>query len=104
MDAVFKALADPSRRLLLDRLRQRNGQSLLELCAHLDLTRPAVAKHLGALEKAGLLGVQWRGREKRHYLNTAPLFRLQERWLDLFQRPEQMAAQALKKALEKGRR
>jgi len=70
MDAVFKALADGSRRKLLDQLRQSNGQTLGELCGHLDMTRQAVTKHLLLLEAANLVAVVWRGREKLHYLNA----------------------------------
>ena len=73
MDAVFKALADPSRRQLLDELRKESGQTLSELCEHLEMTRQAVTKHLVLLEKANLIAVIWRGREKLHYLNPMPL-------------------------------
>jgi len=73
MDDVFKALADPSRRLLLDRLRSRNGQTLGELTEHLDMTRQAVTKHLAILEEANLVVTVRRGREKLHYLNPAPI-------------------------------
>ena len=73
MDEVFRALADPSRRRLLDGLNQRNGQSLRELCAGLDMTRQSVSKHLAVLADANLVAVVWRGREKLHYLNAAPI-------------------------------
>ena len=73
MNAVFKALADDSRRKLLDQLHRNNGQTLGELCEYLDMTRQAVSKHLGLLEKANLVSVTWQGREKLHYLNPVPL-------------------------------
>ena len=81
-DKVFKALADPSRRRLLDLLHAENGQTLGELCAHLDMTRQAVTKHLVLLEDANLVVTVWRGREKLHYLNPAPLKQISERWID----------------------
>lgn len=86
MDAVCKALADPSRRKLLDRLHQSNGQTLTELCRHLDMTRQAVTKHLGLLEAANLVAVVWRGREKLHYLNPVPLHEIYERWIGKYER------------------
>ena len=82
MDTVFKALADPSRRALLDQLHQDNGQTLNELCRHLDMTRQGITKHLGVLIKAELVVPLWRGREKLHYLNPAPLKQISERWID----------------------
>jgi len=82
MDDVFKALADPSRRALLDQLHQNNGQTLNQLCRHLDLTRQGITKHLGVLIKAELVVPLWRGREKLHYLNPAPLKQISERWID----------------------
>jgi DNA-binding transcriptional ArsR family regulator len=81
MDAVFKALADPSRRKLLDDLHTNNGQTLSELCAHLDMTRQAVTKHLLLLEAANLVATVWRGREKLHFLNPVPLHEIYERWI-----------------------
>src|SRR5207244_12903469 len=81
MDAVFKALADSSRRKLLDELRKQNGQTLSELCEHLDMTRQAVTKHLVLLENANLIGVVWRGREKLPYLNPMPLLEIYAGWL-----------------------
>ncbi|MGG2309984.1 ArsR/SmtB family transcription factor, partial [Salmonella enterica] len=78
---VFKALADPSRRELLDRLRIENGQTLGELCARLDMTRQAVSKHLAVLEAANLVAVVWQGREKLHYLNPVPIHEIAERWI-----------------------
>ena len=79
MDKVFRALADASRRQLLDRLHADNGQTLGELCAHLDMTRQAVTKHLAALEAANLVVTVWRGREKLHYLNPVPIHEIAER-------------------------
>ena len=86
MDKVFKALADPSRRKLLDGLRAENGQTLGRLCAHLDMTRQAVTKHLAVLEQANLVVVVWRGREKLHYLNPVPIHDIAERWIGKFDR------------------
>ena len=86
MDAVFKALANGSRRKLLDALRKNNGQPLRELCGHLDMTRQAVAKHLGLLEAADLVATVRRGREKLHYLNPAPLHEIHERWIGKYER------------------
>src|SRR5206468_4104175 len=81
MDAVFKALADESRRKLLDELHKDNGQTLTQLCRHLDMTRQAVTKHLGLLEAANLVATVWQGREKLHYLNPMPLHEIYERWI-----------------------
>src|SRR5258707_14971824 len=78
MDAVFKALADESRRKLLDLLHKNNGQTLGELCEHLDMTRQAVTKHLLLLEAANLVTIVWRGREKLHYLNPVPIHKISE--------------------------
>ena len=100
MDAVFKALADPSRRKLLDELRKENGQTLSELCEHLDMTRQAVTKHLVLLEKANLIAVVWRGREKLHYLNPMPLHEIYERWISKYERHRLQALSDLKKHLE----
>jgi DNA-binding transcriptional ArsR family regulator len=100
MDAVFKALADPSRRKLLDELRKENGQTLSELCEHLDMTRQAVTKHLVLLEKANLIAVAWRGREKLHYLNPMPLHEIYERWIGKYERHRFQALSDLKKGLE----
>ena len=86
LDKVFKALGDPSRRQLLDRLHARNGQTLGELCEHLDMTRQAVTQHLGVLEAANLVVTIWRGREKFHYLNPVPLQDIYERWIRKFER------------------
>jgi DNA-binding transcriptional ArsR family regulator len=101
MDAVFKALADPSRRKLLDELRKENGQTLSELCEHLEMTRQAVTKHLVLLEKANLIAVVWRGREKLHYLNPMPLHEIYERWIGKYERHRLQAQGDLKKGLEK---
>jgi DNA-binding transcriptional ArsR family regulator len=100
MDAVFKALADKSRRKLLDRLHRSNGQTLSELCAHLDMTRQAVTKHLLLLEKANLVSVVWRGREKLHYLNPVPLHEIYERWIGKYEGHRLQALSDLKKGLE----
>lgn len=100
MDTVFKALADPSRRLLLDRLRARNGQTLGELCEHLDTSRQAVTKHLAVLESANLVVTVWRGREKLHYLNPAPIHEIARRWIAEFERSRVAVLAELKRALE----
>jgi DNA-binding transcriptional ArsR family regulator len=100
MDKVFKALADPGRRLLLDRLRANNGQTLGELCEHLDMSRQAVTKHLSVLEDANLVVVIWRGREKLHYLNPVPIHEIAERWNGKFDRDRLRVLAELKKQLE----
>jgi DNA-binding transcriptional ArsR family regulator len=100
MDEVFKALADASRRELLDRLRTDNGQTLNELCARLDMTRQAVSKHLGILEEANLVATVKRGREKLHYLNPVPIHDIGERWIGKFERQRLQALSELKKGLE----
>jgi DNA-binding transcriptional ArsR family regulator len=100
MDAVFKALADKSRRKLLDQLRASNGQTLTELCEHLDITRQAVTKHLALLEAANLVATVWRGREKLHYLNPTPLHEIYERWIGKYERHRLEALSELKKSLE----
>jgi len=100
LDKVFKALGDPSRRQLLDRLRTRNGQTLGELCEHLDMTRQAVTQHLGVLEAANLVVTIRRGREKLHYLNPVPLQDIYERWIRKFERQRLRALHDLKKRLE----
>jgi len=100
VDAVFKALADPSRRQLLDQLREKNGQTLSELCEHLDMTRQAVTKHLALLEKANLVATVWRGREKLHYLNPMPIHEIYERWIGKYERQRLRALHDLKKGLE----
>lgn len=106
MDAVFKALADASRRELLDRLRADNGQTLNELCARLAksgaaMTRQAVSKHLAILEDANLVATVRRGREKLHYLNPVPIHDIGERWIGKFERSRLEALSDLKRALEK---
>jgi DNA-binding transcriptional ArsR family regulator len=100
MDAVFKALADESRRNLLDQLHKSNGQTLTQLCEHLDMTRQAVAKHLALLESANLVATVWRGREKLHFLNPVPLHEIYERWISKYERPRLQALSDLKKSLE----
>jgi DNA-binding transcriptional ArsR family regulator len=99
-DAVFRALADASRRKLLDRLYRQNGQTLGELCEGIDMTRPAVAKHLRILEKANLVAIRWQGREKQHYLNPVPIHEISERWIRKFERKPLSALGELKKRLE----
>jgi DNA-binding transcriptional ArsR family regulator len=99
-DAVFKALADPSRRKLLDALNERNGQTLSELCEHLDMTRQAVTQHLGLLEGANLVATAWRGREKLHFLNPVPLQEIYDRWIRKFERSRIRAMNELKRRLE----
>jgi DNA-binding transcriptional ArsR family regulator len=99
-DTVFRALADASRRQLLDRLHQRNGQTLGELCQGLDMTRQAVAKHLAVLEAANLVSSKRQGREKLHFINLVPINAIAERWISKFERPRLAALSDLKKALE----
>src|SRR3954471_11967309 len=99
-DKLFKALADPSRRRLLDKLHAANGQTLGELCAHLDMSRQAVTKHLAVLEAANLVAVLWRGREKLHYLNPVPIHDIAERWIGKFARGRLRVLAELKKQLE----
>ena len=100
LDAVFKALADRSRRELLDRLRVQSGQALGELCESLDMSRQAVSKHLGLLEAANLVATVKRGREKLHYLNPVPIHEIAERWIGKFERSRLEALSELKKILE----
>jgi DNA-binding transcriptional ArsR family regulator len=100
MDAVFKALADPSRRRLLDSLHVKNGQTLGELCGELDMTRQAVTKHLVLLEEANLIAAQKRGREKVHYINPVPINDIADRWIGKFERHRVRALADLKKMLE----
>ncbi|MGA3134491.1 MAG: helix-turn-helix transcriptional regulator [Terracidiphilus sp.] len=99
-DKVFKALAAPERRLLLDRLRADNGQTLGQLCQHMDMTRQAVTKHLKLLEEATLVATIWRGREKLHYLNPMPIHEIAERWIDKYERGRLRALAELKAKLE----
>jgi uncharacterized protein YndB with AHSA1/START domain/DNA-binding transcriptional ArsR family regulator len=100
MDAVFRALADPSRRCLLDSLNARNGQTLRELGTGLDMARQSVSKHLAVLEAAGLVTTLRRGREKLHYLNAAPINDIAERWINRYDRSRVEALADLKRALE----
>ncbi|MGN6462402.1 MAG: ArsR/SmtB family transcription factor [Pseudolabrys sp.] len=100
MDAVFRALADETRRTLLDRLRAEGGQTLSDLCARLDMTRQAVSKHLAILEDANLVATVKRGREKLHYLNPVPIHEIADRWIGKFERGRLNALADLKKALE----
>jgi DNA-binding transcriptional ArsR family regulator len=100
IDKVFKALADPTRRRLLDQLHQDNGQTLSALCEHMDMTRQAVTQHLQLLEEANLVAVIWQGREKLHYLNPVPLHEMYERWISKFERNRLGALHKLKKKLE----
>jgi DNA-binding transcriptional ArsR family regulator len=99
-DSLFKALADPGRRKLLDRLHAHDGQTLSELCQHLDMTRQGVTQHLAVLEAANLVAVVWRGREKLHFLNPVPLQDLYDRWIAKFERPRLKALRDLKRRLE----
>ena len=102
-DKVFKALSDPSRRHLLDILHASNGQTLGELCEHMEMTRQAVTKHLLLLESANLVAVVWRGREKLHYLNPVPISEIFERWVGKYERQRVKALSDLKKALEENK-
>jgi DNA-binding transcriptional ArsR family regulator len=99
-DSVFRALADASRRLLLDRLHARNGQTLNDLCEGLGMTRQAVSKHLAVLEAANLVSAQRHGREKRHFLNPVPIHDIARRWIGKFERPHLDALSDLKRTLE----
>jgi DNA-binding transcriptional ArsR family regulator len=101
-DLLFKALADPARRKLLDRLHAHDGQTLGELCGHLDMTRQGVTQHLAVLEAANLMAVFWRGREKLHFLNPVPLQEIYDRWIRKFDRPRLKAIRDLKRPLEAG--
>ena len=101
MDTVFKALADKSRRRLLDRLHKENGQTLGELCEGLAMSRQAVSKHLGILEEANLVAAQKQGREKLHFLNPVPIFDIADRWIGKFERGRPRALSDLKKGLER---
>lgn len=103
MDKVFKALADSSRRKLLDQLHTNNGQTLSELCEHLDMTRQAVTKHLALLEAANLVATVWRGREKLHYVNPVPIQEIHDRWISKYERRRLRALHELKKGLEEAK-
>lgn len=100
VDKVFKALADPTRRRLLDLLHKENGQTLGALCEHMDMTRQAVTQHLQLLEDANLVAVVWQGREKLHYLNPVPLHEIYARWIEKFEHGRLRALHDLKKKLE----
>ena len=100
LDAAFRALADSSRRALLDRLCEQNGQTLAQLCEGLDMSRQAVTKHLVILEQANLIAVQWQGREKLHYLNPVPIHEIAERWIRKYERGRLRALADLKKRLQ----
>lgn len=101
MDAVFKALADPSRRQILDSLHAKNGQTLGELCEGHDMTRQAVTKHLSILEGANLIATRKEGREKLHFLNPVPIFGIADRWIEKFERGRLRALNELKRNLER---
>src|SRR6202034_1506422 len=100
MDEVFRALADPTRRLLLDSLNERNGQTLRELGSRLDMARQSVSKHLAVLEAANLITTVRRGREKLHYLNAVPINAIAERWINQYDRERVNALTDLQRALE----
>lgn len=100
IDDVFRALADPGRRRLLDSLNARAGQTLRELCADMEMARQSVSKHLAVLEAAELVTTIWRGREKLHYLNPAPINEISERWINQYDRDRVRALSDLKRALE----
>src|SRR3954471_20398862 len=100
MDSVFKALADPTRRLLLDRLREHNGQTLRELCERLDMARQSATQHLDILVRANLVTVVRCGRERFHYLNPMPIHEIQERWISGFEQPRLQTISAIKKQAE----
>lgn len=100
IDQIFKALADPSRRKLLDLLHARNGQTLSELCSELDMARQSVTQHLGLLEDANLISVQRQGREKLHYFNPVPIHDIYERWIRKFETERLTALHNLKTKLE----
>jgi len=99
-DKVFKALADASRRQLLDRLRETGGLTLGQLCEAHDMSRQAVTKHLGLLEAANLVVTVWQGREKLHYLNPVPIHEIYMRWIGKFERQHVQALHNLKQALK----
>ncbi|MCH8896043.1 MAG: helix-turn-helix transcriptional regulator [Proteobacteria bacterium] len=101
MDRIFKALANRSRREIMDKLFARDGQTLNELCAIASFSRQAVSRHLQILEDAGLIVIHWSGREKLHYLNPAPVHEISERWLKKYARRRLTAISALKQTLEK---
>ena len=100
MDQVFKALSDPTRRKLLDRLFAKSGLTLGQLCEEMEMSRQAVTQHLALLEEANLVSVVWRGREKHHYLNPVPIHEIYDRWVKKFERRSLLALDQLKKKLE----
>ena len=100
IDKVFKALADPTRRRLLDQQHSESGQTLGALCVHMDMTRQAVTQHLQLLEDANLVAVVWQGREKLHYLNPVPIHEIGERWIAKYEHGQLRALSELKKKLE----
>jgi DNA-binding transcriptional ArsR family regulator len=99
-DRVFKALAAPERRVLLDRLRAKNGETLSQLCRDMGMTRQAVTRHLKLLEEANLVATLWRGREKLHYLNPMPIHEIAARWIAKYERDRLGALAELKEKLE----
>jgi DNA-binding transcriptional ArsR family regulator len=101
IDKIFKALAHPQRRDLLDRLHESNGQTLGELCKGLAMARQSVSQHLGCLEDVNLISVQWRGRAKRHYFNPVPIHEIYERWIRKFEQQRLGALHDLKIKLER---
>ena len=101
VDLLFKALADPSRRKLLDLLHAHDGRTLNELCEYLDMTRQGVTQHLAVLEAANLVATTWHGREKLHFLNPVPLQHIYGRWIAKFERPRLKALDDLTQRLEK---
>ena len=101
VDKVFRALADQSRRQLLDSLYSDDGQTLGELCSQISMSRQAGSKHLRILEQVGLVAIHWQGREKLHYLNPVPIAEIYERWMDKFSAPRSRALTRLKKQLER---
>jgi DNA-binding transcriptional ArsR family regulator len=101
IDVLFKALADPTRRKLLDLLHAHDGRTLNELCQHLDMTRQGVTQHLDLLEAANLVATMRRGREKLHFLNPVPLQEIYERWIAKFEKRRLKALSDLKERLEK---
>ena len=100
VDKVFKALADPGRRRLLDQLHRDNGQTLTALCEHMDMTRQAVTQHLQLLEEANLVAIVWQGREKLHYLNPVPLHEIYARWIEKFEHNRLAVLRSLKRKLQ----
>jgi DNA-binding transcriptional ArsR family regulator len=101
LDRVFKALADPTRRYLMDCLHEENGQTLGELCGRLDMARQSATQHLGVLEDANLVTTVRRGREKLHYLNPVPLYEIYERWVAKFEQPRLRTLSNLKRRAER---